>query len=92
MSAVQKAIQQLAADPRWYSIGALTMTLRCDKRSLSRQIDAVVGVTLKQARYQHGFVYAHVATSDDAEVVYVRMTPQIAVDSYGPKNRQNNRK
>lgn len=85
MSIAIEIISQLSGDQRWYSVGAMTMTLKRDKRAVSRQVDSLVGVTLKQRQWKHGFVYAHRETPDDAEVVYVRMVPQLAIDSYGRK-------
>ena len=85
MSVAREVVSQLAGDRRWYSIGALTVTLNRDKRALSRQVDKLVGVTLKQRKFQHGFVYAHAETQDDAEIVFVKMIPQLAIVSCGRK-------
>lgn len=79
MTIASEIVTHLAGDQKFYTIGALTITLKREKRAVSRAIDNLVGVTLKQKRHGNGYAYAATHTPDVSPVVAVKMTPVIVI-------------
>ena len=91
MSTASEILAQLQTG-NWYTIGALRIILKRDKRNVSRMIDDLVGVTLKQTPYGNGYAYALQETADDANIITVVMRPTIATVTRGDKKIAKNPK
>ena len=79
MTIATEIVTHLAGDQKFYTIGALTITLKREKRAVSRAVDNLVGVTLKQKRHGNGYAYAATNTPDVSPVVAVKMTPVVVI-------------